>query len=102
MDEYIQEFCELAYLFDDDELFLRDVFCHGLNEPLRSRLSIESPRIALVDIMDFALRYDCSSLTMGLMEEEEDLPPLLAADFPQLTSAKPAPANVKSAKSAPA
>ncbi|KAL0185497.1 hypothetical protein M9458_021194 [Cirrhinus mrigala] len=49
-----------------------EIFCDGVNEPLKARLRREGPRSSLATFMDFALLCVGSPFTVGVAEEERD------------------------------
>ncbi len=55
LDDYVQEYLEIAYYSDLPDCVLIDFFCEGINQPLKSRLNLEGPRSSLSDFMDYAL-----------------------------------------------
>ena len=54
LEDYIQEYLDLAYCSDMPDYVLIDFFCEGINQPLRSRLIREGPRSSLNQFMDYA------------------------------------------------
>ncbi len=49
-------------------------FCEGINQPLKSRLTLEGPRSSLSDFMDYALLTVGSTFTVGVAEERDTTP----------------------------
>ncbi|KAI2668520.1 Foot protein 1 variant 1 [Labeo rohita] len=70
LEGYIQEYLALAYYSDLPDCMLKDFFCEGINQPLKSRLLREGPRSSLAAFMDYALLCVGSSFTVGVADEE--------------------------------
>ncbi len=70
--EYIIQFCEITYKVPFDEVMLKDIFCFGLNEPIKSCLPAGKFNCSLKDFIDYALLCAGSSFTVGVVEEERD------------------------------
>ncbi len=69
LEDYIQEYLNVAYYSDLPDCVLIDFFCEGINQPLKSRLTLEGPRSSLSDFMDYALLTVGSAFTVGVAEE---------------------------------
>ncbi len=69
LEDYIQEYLNVAYYSDLPDCVLIDFFCEGINQPLKSRLTLEGPRSSLSDFMDYALLTVGSAFTVGVVEE---------------------------------
>ncbi len=55
LEDYIQEYLDLAHFSDLPDCVLIDFFCEGINQPLKSHLIREDPRSSLSQFMDYAL-----------------------------------------------
>ncbi len=71
LEDYIQEYLDLAYFSDLPDCVLIDFFCEGINQPLKSRLICEGPRSSLSQFMDYALLTVGSAFTVGVAEERD-------------------------------
>ncbi len=69
LEDYIQEYLNVAYYSDLPDCVLIDFFCEGVNQPLKSKLIHEGPRLSLSQFMDFALMTVGSAFTVGVAEE---------------------------------
>ncbi len=69
LEDYIEEYLNVAYYSDLPDCVLIDFFCEGINQPLKSRLTLEGPRSSLSDFMDYALLTVGSAFTVGVAEE---------------------------------
>ncbi len=49
-----------------------EIFCDGINQPLRSQLRREGPRSSLSCFLDFALLTVGSLFTVGVADEDRD------------------------------
>ncbi len=72
IEEYIIQFCKITYKVPFDEVMLKDIFCFGLNEPIKSCLPAGKFNCSLKDFIDYALLCAGSSLTVGVSEEERN------------------------------
>ncbi|KAI2644390.1 C-type lectin domain family 4 member M [Labeo rohita] len=62
--------------YKDPAAFLTNIaqiFCDGVNQPLRSELRREGPSSSLAQFLDYALLCVGSSLTVGVAEEERNI-----------------------------
>ncbi len=57
LEDYVQEYLEIAYYSDLPDCVLICFFCEGINQTLKSRLTLEGPRLSLSDYMDYALWF---------------------------------------------
>ncbi len=71
LEDYVQEYLEIAYYSDLPDYVLIDFFCEGINQPLKSQLTLEGPRSSLSDFMDYALLTVGSAFTVGVAEEHD-------------------------------
>ncbi len=71
LEDYIQEYLDLAYFSDLPDCVLIDFFCEGINQPLKSRLLREGPRSSLSQFMDYTLLTVGSAFTVGVTEERD-------------------------------
>ncbi len=69
LEDYVQEYLEIAYYSDRPDCVLIVFFCEGINQPLKSRLSLEGPCSSLSDFMDYALLTVGSAFTVGVAKE---------------------------------
>ncbi|KAI2653900.1 Retrotransposon-like protein 1 [Labeo rohita] len=72
LEQYIREFLAIANYSTLPDCTIIEIFCDGVNQPLRARLRREGPRSSLAEFMDFALMCVGSPFTMGVAEEERD------------------------------
>ncbi len=70
LEDHIQYFLAIVDYSDLPDIVLMEVFCDGINQPLRSRLRLEGPRSSLGQFLDYALLTVGSSFTVGVAEEE--------------------------------
>ncbi len=75
--DYIREYLEIAYYSDLTDCVLIDLFCEGIDQPLKSRLTLDGPRSSLSDFMDYAL------FTVGVAEEHDTALTRVMADAPE-------------------
>ncbi len=85
LEDYIQEYLDLAHFSDLPDCMLIDFFCEGINQPLKSRLIREGPRSSLSQFMDYALLTVGSAFTVGVDEERDTAPVTEMADAPECT-----------------
>ncbi len=55
LENHIREFLAFAHYSDLPDIILIEIFCDGINQPLRSQLRLEGPRSSLSCFLDFAL-----------------------------------------------
>ncbi len=72
IEEYVTQFCEITYKVPFDEVILKDIFCFGLNEPVKSWLPEGKLNVSLKDFMGYTLMVAGSSFTVCVAEEECD------------------------------
>ncbi len=61
-----------------------EIFCDGINQPLRSQLRHEGPRSSLSCFLDFALLTVGSLFTVGVADEDRDAASMTGmADAPE-------------------
>ncbi|KAL0158885.1 hypothetical protein M9458_046961, partial [Cirrhinus mrigala] len=72
------DFCELCHLVTFNDVALKDIFWHGLNEPIRCCLPGGKIHWSLEQYIDFALRLDGGPFTVGLADEEHCFPSVSA------------------------
>ncbi len=85
LEDYIQEYLDLAHFSDLPDCMLIDFFCEGINQPLKSRLIREGTRSSLSQFMDYALLTVGSVFTVGVDEERDTVPVTEMADAPECT-----------------
>ncbi|KAI2647405.1 Foot protein 1 variant 1 [Labeo rohita] len=87
IEDYVVDFFQTAAL--------KDIFCHGLNEPIHSCLPGGKIHWSLEQYIDYALRLSGSSFTVGIADEGPRNPAVTPT--PQPVHVKPAkPAQVMS------
>ncbi len=74
LEDYIQEYLNIAYYSDLPDCVLIDFFCEGINQPLKSQLIREGPRSSLSQFLDYALLTVGSAFTVGVAEERDTAP----------------------------
>ncbi|XP_058632957.1 uncharacterized protein LOC131541301 [Onychostoma macrolepis] len=72
IEEYVTQFCVISDKVPFDEVVLKDIFCFGLNEPVKSWLPEGKFNVSLKDFIDYALLCAGSSFTVGVAEEEHN------------------------------
>ncbi len=65
LENHIREFLACAHYSDLPDIILIEIFCDGINQPLRSQLRREGPRSSLSCFLDFALLTVGSLFTVG-------------------------------------
>ncbi|KAL0185536.1 hypothetical protein M9458_017206, partial [Cirrhinus mrigala] len=115
VEDYVIDFCELCHLVTFNDVALKDIFRHGLNEPIRSCLPGGKIHWSLEQYIDFALLLSGSVFTVRIADEETCNPtvPITPEHFhtptfmsgivdimPETSHTKPKPAQVMSTKSA--
>ncbi|KAL0192921.1 hypothetical protein M9458_011217, partial [Cirrhinus mrigala] len=83
LEQYIREFLAIANHSALPDCTVIEIFCDGVNEPLKARLRREGLRSSLAAFMDFALLSVGSSFTVGVAEEEHNIAVGAAAKFSQ-------------------
>ncbi|KAI2650086.1 hypothetical protein H4Q32_016190 [Labeo rohita] len=79
LEQHICEFLAIANHSNLLDYLLIQIFCDGVNEPLKARLRREGPCLSLAAFMDYALLCVGSSFTVGIADEERDIPVMPAA-----------------------
>ncbi|KAL0181756.1 hypothetical protein M9458_024162, partial [Cirrhinus mrigala] len=69
-EDYVTDFCEQCSLVTFNDVALKDIFCHGLNKPIRSYLPGGKIHWSLEQYIDYALRLNGSPFTVGIADEE--------------------------------
>ncbi len=72
LENHIREFLACAHYSDLPDIILIEIFCDGINQPLRSQLRREGPRSSLSCFLDFALLIVGSLFTVGVADEDRD------------------------------
>ncbi len=72
LENHIREFLACAHYSDLPDIILIEIFCDGINQPLRSQLRREGPRSSLSCFLDFALLTVGSLFTVGVADEDRD------------------------------
>ncbi|KAI2643990.1 Retrotransposon Gag-like protein 9 [Labeo rohita] len=70
LEQYIREFLAIANYSTLPDCIVIEIFCDGINEPLKAKLRREGPRSSLAAFMDCALLTVGSPFTVGVAEEE--------------------------------
>ncbi|KAL0176857.1 hypothetical protein M9458_029187, partial [Cirrhinus mrigala] len=79
LDRYIREFISISNYSTLPDCTKIEIFCDGVNEPLKARLRREGPRSSLVTFMNFALSCVGSPCAVGVAERERDSAVVAAA-----------------------
>ncbi|ROK82362.1 hypothetical protein DPX16_4017 [Anabarilius grahami] len=85
LEEYVQEYLDIAYLSDLPDCALNDFFCDGVNQPLQNQLRREGQRSSLGSFMDYALLSVGSLFTVGVAEECDTMVDHVMATAPRNT-----------------
>ncbi len=72
LENHVREFLACAHYSDLPDIILIEIFCDGINQPLRSQLRREGPRSSLSCFLDFALLTVGSLFTVGIADEDRD------------------------------
>ncbi|KAL0176676.1 hypothetical protein M9458_029006, partial [Cirrhinus mrigala] len=113
IEEYVIDFCEMCYLVNFKESFLKDIFYFGLCKDISSRMPKHHHHWSLIRYIDFALLLGGSAFTVGITDEGPCDPPVFTKPesvhvMPttqkphRTTSATPRPAHVTSVAPGPA
>ncbi|KAL0160966.1 hypothetical protein M9458_044691, partial [Cirrhinus mrigala] len=78
-EQYIREFLAISNYSTLPDCIIIEIFCDGINEPLKAKLRREGPRSSLADFLDYALMSVGSSFTVGVADEERNATEPLAA-----------------------
>ncbi|KAL0151492.1 hypothetical protein M9458_053203, partial [Cirrhinus mrigala] len=101
LEQYTREFLAIANHSILPDCIIIEIFCDGVNEPLKARLRGEGPRSSLAHFMDFALLTVGSSFTVGVAEEERNISVMLAAQPARGMAAASERAHVMAATAVP-
>ncbi len=71
LESHFQEILAIAHYSDLPDIILIEIFCDGINKPLRSKLRREGPCLSLAQFMDYALLTVGSAFTVGVAEERD-------------------------------
>ncbi len=74
LEQHIREFLVFANYSDLPDITLIEIFCDGINQPLRSEFRREGTRASLAQFLDYALLTVGSSFTVGVVEERDTAP----------------------------
>ncbi|KAI2650844.1 CD209 antigen [Labeo rohita] len=77
--QYICEFLAIANYSTLPDCIIIEIFCDGVNEPLKARLRREGPRSSLAAFLDYALLCVGSFFTVGVAEEKHNISVMPAA-----------------------
>ncbi len=72
LENHIREFLAIAHYSDLPDIISIEIFCDGINQPLRSHLRPKGPRSSLSCFLDFALLTVGSLFTVGVADEDRD------------------------------
>ncbi|KAL0200062.1 hypothetical protein M9458_003249, partial [Cirrhinus mrigala] len=72
LEQYIREFLAIANHSTLPDCTIIEIFCDGINEPLKAKMRREGPRSSLAAFMDFALLCVGSPFTVGVADGERD------------------------------
>ncbi|KAL0185391.1 hypothetical protein M9458_021088, partial [Cirrhinus mrigala] len=70
IEDYVADFCELCHLVTFNDVALKDIFRHGLNDPVRSGLPGGKIHWSLEQYIDYALLLAGSPFTVGNADKE--------------------------------
>ncbi|KAI2661020.1 Retrotransposon Gag-like protein 9 [Labeo rohita] len=102
IEDYVVDFCGLYYLVAFNDVALKDIFRHGLNEPIRSCLPGRKIHWSLEQYIDFALLLAGSPFTVGISDEGRCNPAVTPIPQPaHVMSATPEPSHAKPTKPEP-
>ncbi|KAL0173627.1 hypothetical protein M9458_029595, partial [Cirrhinus mrigala] len=79
LEQYIREFLAIANYSTIPDCVIIEIFCDGINEPLKAKMRREGPRSSLAAFMDCALLCVGSPFTVGVADEERNATEPLAA-----------------------
>ncbi|KAL0161105.1 hypothetical protein M9458_044830, partial [Cirrhinus mrigala] len=85
IEDYTMDFCELCYLVTFNDVALKDIFRHGLNEPIRSYLPGVKIYWSLEQYIDYALLLSGSPEVTPIPQ-----PAHVMSSKPEASHAKPA------------
>ncbi len=71
LEQHIREFLVFANYSDLPDITLIEIFCDGINQPLRSEFRRKGTRASLAQFLDYALLTVGSSFTVGVAEERD-------------------------------
>ncbi len=71
LEGYIAEYLALANGSELPDCMLKDFFCDGLNQPLKSKVIHKGPRSSLSNFLDYVLWTVGSAFTVGVAEERD-------------------------------
>ncbi len=74
LEQHIREFLVFANYSDLPDITLIEIFCDGINQPLRSEFRREGTRASLAQFLDYALLTVGSTFTVGVAEERDTAP----------------------------
>ncbi|KAL0191934.1 hypothetical protein M9458_010230 [Cirrhinus mrigala] len=72
LEQYIREFLAIANHSTLPDCTIIEIFCDGINEPLKAKMRREGPRSSLAAFMDCALLCVGSPFTVGVADGERD------------------------------
>ncbi len=73
LENHIREFLAIAHYSDLPDIILIEIFCDGINQPLRSQLRREGPRSSLSVFLDFVLLTVGSLFTVGVADTDGEM-----------------------------
>ncbi len=74
LEQHIREFLVFANYSDLPDITLIEIFCDGINQPLKSEFRREGTRASLTQFLDYALLTVGSTFTVGVAEERDTAP----------------------------
>ncbi len=74
LEQHIRVFLVFANYSDLPDITLIEIFCDGINQPLRSEFRREGTRASLAQFLDYALLTVGSTFTVGVAEERDTAP----------------------------
>ncbi|KAL0172969.1 hypothetical protein M9458_033280, partial [Cirrhinus mrigala] len=72
LEQYTREFLAIANYSTLPDSIIIEIFCDGVNQPLRARLRREGPRLSLAAFLNFPLLCVGSPCTVEVAESERD------------------------------
>ncbi len=83
LEDYIREYLEIAYYSDLTDCVLIDLFCEGIDQLLKSQLTLDDLHSSLSDFMDYALMTVGSAFTVGVAGKCDTALTRVMADAPE-------------------
>ncbi len=74
LEQHTREFLAIANYSDLPDITLIEIFCDGIQQPLRAKFRREGTRASLALFLDYALLTVGTSFTVGVAEERDTAP----------------------------